>query len=136
MHKNPLYNGNDLYMVIAKNEIFDMLSYKTNTAIVAISYSKQGVATAWRGYSDEKLSTASGYGYDKQSQCLSLAIEKLTGLEIGGYGMGAEVVKRLSKEKHNIEILEFRDLYTNPHALQYSKNDTIKRLAKGIIKQL
>ena len=48
-----------------------------NQEKIAISYSKNGVARAWYGYSDYCITYAGGYGYCKQSTVLANSIASM-----------------------------------------------------------
>lgn len=101
--KNPLYNGDRIYLARIGGD----------AKVIPVTYSRNGIATAWRGFSDEILSRAGGYGYDKESEALSKAVARLI-REHGGKeedaceiektgGMGVYTVMRVSCE-HGYEL--------------------------------
>jgi hypothetical protein len=100
--KNPLNNISIFEITTEDNDnnvVIKYDGYEMRRCIVPITWGKTGVARAWYGYSNESLAVAGGYGYDKESQALSQAVEKLTGESIGGYGAGWGQVVGLAGEK-------------------------------------
>ena len=60
-------------MINPQNGEWYVLAYKGDTQYITVTRSKIGVVRAWHGYSDKVLSTAGGYGYDKESSVLAEA---------------------------------------------------------------
>lgn len=48
-----------------------LLAHHNDTLFITVTYSKTGVCRAWKGWSDEMLAKAGGYGYDKVSTVLA-----------------------------------------------------------------
>lgn len=73
-----------------KNPIGAVSLYKVQDGdkheLIAIGYSRSGIARAFHGYGDRSLATAGGGGYDKVSTALDGALEKLTGKHTGVNG--------------------------------------------------
>ncbi len=79
----------------------------TNERVIVTGYRPQGeTCYAWNGYSDEVLAKAGGYGYDKTSSALKVAIQKLAGwsLDVNGAAGCEAVVKAAAK--HGIKVTE------------------------------
>lgn len=110
--KNPLGNGFDrIYLA----RIGD------TTHVIPVSFSRQRVATAWKGWSDTVLARAGGYGYCKESTALADAIARLIrephhgdishAVELVAHaiertrGTGVESVMRVARE-NGVEVVE------------------------------
>lgn len=60
-------------MTNKQNGEWYLLAYKGDTLFITVTRSPRGIVRAWHGYSDTVLSTAGGYGYDKESSVLAEA---------------------------------------------------------------
>jgi hypothetical protein len=65
--KNPASQRDEIFLIRIDGDV----------KAVPVTYSRQGVATAWEGFSDTILERAGGYGYCKTSTALARAISKL-----------------------------------------------------------
>lgn len=77
--KNPANNLNvfELDYSQFKGVVPEMLP-----RIIVVSYhGKNGVVYAWRGYSDEVIARAGGFGYDKIGTAFEQAITKILGYQ-------------------------------------------------------
>lgn len=78
--------------------------------IINFTWSRSGVVRAWLGCSDHCIGYAGGYGYDKLSSALVMAIEKLYNIKnLDGAGAGWRIVAEHAK-KHGIGVYLERDL--------------------------
>lgn len=75
--------------------------------MIVVSYSKNGIARAWWGYSDHCIAVAGGYGYDKESTVLARAVAKLSGHEMWqSEGVGvSNVIERAATHGVTVEKL-------------------------------
>jgi len=69
------------------------VSWRDNTAIIPLYFTKSGNVYAFHGYSDKVLARAGGWGWDKESGALANALEKLIGVAFEGRGAGWQLVK-------------------------------------------
>ena len=78
-----------------------LLAINKDTHFITVTYSPRGIARAWLGYSDTVLSTAGGYGYDKESSVLADACAKQSNIkelrEAMGVGIGS--LKKLINDR-------------------------------------
>lgn len=74
-----------------------VLAIKSDTHFITVNRSPRGIVRAWHGYSDKVLSTAGGYGYDKESSVLAEACATLAGVKElhKAAGVGIERLKTL-----------------------------------------
>lgn len=71
----------------------------SESVMITIIRSKNGVVSAFKGYTEKRIAWAGGGGYDKRAMALNEAIEIIYGVELGNGAAGERSVAEYAKAK-------------------------------------